>query len=341
MTNISYVIYHFNFLILIMKKFVIFQMLISCLALSAQKEIVLRLNHTINNSTFSYNENFELDGKQNRYTRLQYYLSSFELEHDAGQLTPLTNSYVLASGHIQNYYLGNFNVSSVESISFDVGVDQIANSGNTTNYSAQHPLGPKSPPMDWGWPSGYFFVVTNGLNDADNDNIPETPFELHALGDQMLSHIDPINISPVNSNDTIYINLKVNAEKFLSGLNLSTVGIDHSSSANNLLMCNNAYVMNVFEADNNLNNVIQNPDLNNSIFIDYTIPYAPTINYHFDSPKKTNLTITDINGRVHTKEINLLNEGSYFPIKEFSTGIYIVAIDNGEHMIHKKFNVVQ
>ena len=195
--------------------------------------------------------------------------------------------------------------------------------------------------MDWGWPSGYFFVVTNGLNDADNDNIPETPFELHALGDQMLSHIDPINISTVNSNDTIYINLKVNAEKFLSGLNLSTVGIDHSSSANNLLMCNNAYVMNVFEADNNLNNVIQNPDLNNSIFIDYTLPYAPTINYHFDSPKKTNLTITDINGRVHTKEINLLNEGSYFPIKEFSTGIYIVAIDNGEHMIHKKFNVVQ
>ena len=341
MTNISYIIYHLNFLILIMKRFVILLMFFSCLALCAQKEIVLRLNHTLNNSAFSYNENFELDGKQNRYTRLQYYLSGFELEHDAGQLTTLINSYVLASGHIQNYYLGNFNVSSVESISFDVGVDQIANSGNTTNYSAQHPLGPKSPPMDWGWPSGYFFVVTNGLNDADNDNIPETPFELHALGDQMLSHIDPINISPVNSNDTIYINLKVNAEKFLSGLNLSTVGIDHSSSANNLLMCNNAYVMNVFEADNNLNNVIQNPDLNNSIFIDYTLPYAPTINYHFDSPKKTNLTITDINGRVHTKEINLLNEGSYFPIKEFSTGIYIVAIDNGEHMIHKKFNVVQ
>ena len=100
MKNISYVIYHLNFLILIMKKFVIFQMLFSCLALSAQKEIVLRLNHTINNSTFSYNENFELDGKQNRYTRLQYYLSGFELEHDAGQLTPLTNSYVPTYGYI-------------------------------------------------------------------------------------------------------------------------------------------------------------------------------------------------------------------------------------------------
>ena len=78
--------------------------------------------------------------------------------------------------------------------------------------------------MDWGWPSGYFFVVTNGLNDADNDNIPETPFELHALGDQMLSHIDPINISPVNSNDTIYINLKVNDGEFLVLLGPSGCG---------------------------------------------------------------------------------------------------------------------
>ena len=99
--------------------------------------------------------------------------------------------------------------------------------------------------------------------------------------------------------------------------------------------------MNVFESYTSTNNVIQNSDLNNFIFIDYTLPFAPTINYHFDSNKKTNLTITDINGRVHTKEINLQNEGSYFPIKEFSTGIYIVSIDNGEHMIHKKFNVVQ
>ena len=79
--------------------------------------------------------------------------------HDGGQITLLNNTYVLASGHITNYYLGNFNVSLLESISFDVGVDQIANSGNTTNYPASHPLGPKSPPMDWGWPSDIFLLL--------------------------------------------------------------------------------------------------------------------------------------------------------------------------------------
>ena len=163
-----------------MRFFTIILMLCFFNSANSQKEIVLRLSHALNDSSFKYNENFEVDGNKNYYTRLQYYLSGFELEHDGGQSTILNNVYVLASGHISNYYLGNFNVSSLESISFDVGVDQIANSGNTTNYSSLHPLGPKSPPMDWGWPSGYFFVVTNGFTDADNDNIPETNFQLHA-----------------------------------------------------------------------------------------------------------------------------------------------------------------
>ena len=201
----------------------------------------LRLSHALNDSSFKYNQIFEVDGNKNYYTRLQYYLSGFELEHDGGQATILNNVYVLASGHVSNYHLGNFNISSLESISFDVGVDQIANSGNTTNYSAQHPLGPKSPPMDWGWPSGYFFVVTNGFTDTDNDNIPETNFELHALGDMMLSPIDPIYLSGTNLNDTIYIDLKVNTERFVSGIDLSSVGADHSSSTDNLTMCNNFY----------------------------------------------------------------------------------------------------
>ena len=324
-----------------MKKIILFLLVTLFINVSAQKKIVLRLNHFLNDSTFHYNENFDLDGSQNYYTRLQYYLSGFEIEYDGGQISLLPNTYVLASGHITNYYLGDFSVSNVEAIRFDVGVDQIANSGNTTNFTGSHPLGPKSPPMDWGWPSGYFFVTTNGYTDANNDNNPDTPFELHALGDQMLSPIDQINVNPVNSNDTIYIDLKVNAERFLSGLNLSTVGVDHSSSTNNLLMCNNSYSMNVFESYNIISSSIESPKNNNYIFMDYTLAFAPTINYHFNSNQKVNLKITDINGKVKLYENNLPSEGSYFPLKEFATGIYIVTIDNGLEMIYKKFNVVQ
>jgi hypothetical protein len=325
-----------------MRFFTVILMMFYFSSANSQKEIVLRLSHALNDSSFKYNENFEVDGNKNYYTRLQYYLSGFELEHDAGQLTILNNVYVLASGHISNYYLGNFNISSIESISFDVGVDQIANSGNTTNYSAQHPLGPKSPPMDWGWPSGYFFVVTNGFTDIDNDNIPETNFELHALGDMMLSPVDPIYLSGTNLNDTIYIDLIVNTERFISGINLSSVGADHSSSSDNLTMCNNSSTMNIFEAGYiDVTTLKENNVSSDYIFLDYTLAFAPTINYHFESNNKVNLRITDINGKIHINEKNLVSQGSFFPLKELATGIYIVTIDNGTNKIFKKFNVVQ
>jgi hypothetical protein len=325
-----------------MRFFTVVLMVFYFISANSQKEIVLRLSHAINDSSFKYNEIFEVDGNKNYYTRLQYYLSGFELEHDGGQSTILNNVYVLASGHISNYYLGNFNISSLEYISFDVGVDQIANSGNTTNYSAQHPLGPKSPPMDWGWPSGYFFVVTNGFTDTDNDNIPETNFELHALGDMMLSPIDPIYLSGTNSNDTIYIDLIVNTEKFISGIDLSSVGADHSSSNDNLTMCNNSFTMNIFEPGHiDVTSLKEKYVSSDYIFLDYTLAFAPTINYHFESNNKVNLRITDINGKVHINEKNLKSQGSFFPLKELATGIYIVTIDNGTNRIFKKFNVVQ
>jgi len=325
-----------------MRFFTVVLMLFYIISANSQKEIVLRLSHALNDSSFKYNQIFEVDGNKNYYTRLQYYLSGFELEHDAGQSTLLNNVYVLASGHISNYYLGNFNISSLESISFDVGVDQIANSGNTTNYSAQHPLGPKSPPMDWGWPSGYFFVVTNGFTDTDNDNIPETNFELHALGDMMLSPIDPIYLSGTNLNDTIYIDLIVNTERFISGIDLSSVGADHSSSADNLTMCNNSSTMNIFEPGYiDGTSLKENNVSSDYIFLDYTLSFAPTIHYHFESNNKVNLQITDINGKIHINEKNLVSQGSFFPLKELATGIYIVTIDNGTNRILKKFNVVQ
>lgn len=325
-----------------MRFFTIIIMVFYFSSANSQKEIVLRLSHALNDSSFKYNEIFEVDGVKNYYTRLQYYLSGFELEHDGGQSTALNNVYVLASGHISNYYLGNFNISSLESISFDVGVDQIANSGNTTNYSSQHPLGPKSPPMDWGWPSGYFFVVTNGFTDADNNNIPETNFQLHALGDMMLSPIDPIYLSGTNLNDTIYVDLIVNTERFVSGIDLSSVGADHSSSTDNLTMCNNSSTLNIFEPGYiDVTSLKENNVSSDYIFLDYTLAFAPTINYHFESNNKVNLRITDINGKIHINEKNLVSQGSFFPLKELATGIYIVTIDNGTNRIFKKFNVVQ
>ena len=140
-----------------MKNILITLVVFSSFNLFGQKEVVLRISHALNGNTFSYNQNFTVNGVTNHFTRLQYYLSGISIHHDGGQITSLNNVYVLASGHIKSYYLGSYIFNQVESISFDVGVDQAANAGNTVNYPSHHPLGPQSPPMDWGWPSGIFF----------------------------------------------------------------------------------------------------------------------------------------------------------------------------------------
>jgi len=310
------------------------------LGLNAQKEVVLRINHSLNGIAFNYNQNFDIDGTVSYFTRLQYYLSGIQIHHDGGQITPLSNVYVLASGHIKNYPLGNYSFNQIESISFDVGVDQTANSGNTVNYPSQHPLGPQSPPMDWGWPSGYFFVVSDGYTDSNNDGNPNAPFSLQALGNQMLTSVDPIIVSPVNSNDTIYIDLIANADKFLYGLDLDAVGIDHSSSPNNLAMCNNVINMNVFEAGN-LSMSVQDNSNKNVVYVDYTLAFAPTFNYHFNSSSKLTIDIYNIDGKHILQEPNLTHEGSYFPLKEFASGIYIISLNNGKEKITKKFTITQ
>ena len=58
----------------------------------------------------------------------------------------------------------------------------------------------------------------------------------------MLTPVDPIIVSPVNSNDTIYIDLIANADKFL-WIGPRCSWYRPSSSPNNLAMCNNAINM--------------------------------------------------------------------------------------------------
>ena len=323
-----------------MKKIIIALILLFSFNLHGQKEVVLRISHALNGNTFAYNQNFTTNGVTNYFTRLQYYLSGISVHHDGGQITPLNNVYVLASGHIKSYYLGNYAFNQIESISFDVGVDQAANVGNTVNYPSHHPLGPQSPPMDWGWPSGYFFVVSDGFTDSNNDGTPNTLFSLQALGNQMLTSIDPIIVNPTSSNDTIYVDLIANADKFLHGLDLDAIGVDHSSSPSNLAMCNNALNMSVFEAGS-INTSIENQPPMNFVHVDYTLPFAPTFNYHFNSTNQINLDIYGVDGKHIIHKSNLPHEGSYFPLKEFSSGIYILSLSNGKDKITKKYTVTQ
>jgi hypothetical protein len=306
--------------------------------LFAQNDVNLILNHQFNGNPLSYVDIYQdANGNAIQITRMQYYLSSIEVTHDGGQVTPLNNVYVLTNGNVSNFPLGNFNINNVEDIAFDLGVDYTANHGNTSNYTSQHPLGPQTPLMDWGWPSGYFFLVIDGKVDNTGDGVPNKQFELHALGDAMLRDVDYLDVTANANAGVIDIVLDVNVEDWLTGLSLATVGVDHSGSSNNSTMCSNTVDYQVFQT--NATASVNTYEKSYEITTDYTIAYAPTLNYRFERNTNFNLQILDTQGRKVLVADDLGFEGNFFVRKELNTGMYFAVFTDGDISYTHKFYV--
>ncbi len=319
-----------------MKKILLLVLSISSFSISAQTDLILNLNFKFENQPFAYNSVYNSTsqgGAVVEFDRIQFYMSSINIAYDGGQTLTLTNEYVLTHANVSQYPLGSYFINNIEEINFDMGVDYAANHGNSSNWPNGHPLSPQTPLMDWGWPSGYFFIVIDGRIDDDNDGIANKVFQLRALGDQMLT---AVNVSPnvnVDNNNT-YINLDVNIDGWIEDLDLSTIGIDHSSSANNLAVCNNTNTYNVF-SQSALTSVTEHI-IPSYITIDYTMKYAPVLNYKFQ--EESDLMVTDIKGKLVIND-KVKQEGNYFINKELKSGIYIATFSNRKETISKKFYV--
>ena len=296
----------------------------------AQTDVNLILTHEFNGEPFYYGQNLTtIDGKIVSLSRVQYYLSGFEVTDDVGAPIPLSDVYVLASGNISNYPLGNFNISSVQDISFDLGVDSVANHGNTANWPSHHPLSSQSPSMDWAWPSGYFFFVINGQVDSDGDNIPETEFQLNGLGDHLL-HPVSVNCSAGLVDSTITLDLYVNIADWLAGMNLASIGYAHDGGTHNQKVSSNTSDHTVFSCEPSVTFLEINNGPKNSLFVDRTFAYAPTIYYQLETNQPVDITVHDLNGKVVAAKYSTTPEGNYFIGKELAPGMYWARFENND-----------
>ena len=302
-----------------------------CLSTSllfGQINVELNLNHEFDGSAFMYNQEYVTQqGKKVVFTRVQYYLSSFQLHHDGGQISDLTGVYVLASGNVTQYDLGSFNVSEIDSFYFDLGVDSVNNHIGVSSWPSTHPLAAQSPPMDWGWPAGYLFLAIEGQVDADGDGTPETSFIMHGIGDFLLKHV---NISsPFSENGgTVELSLNVNIADWVRDLDLPNVGIQMNGHSINQQLCENTNTYNVFSTQSTIG--LDGPVLlqKNNIYVNYQLSYAPTICYQLFTEKKIDFTMIDASGRVVLKENSLEPSGNLFVRKELANGIYIAQFAN-------------
>ncbi len=295
-------------------------------SLNAQS-VELNLHHQFDGSDFAYGTNYFLDdGTAVKFDRVQYYLCGFNLTHDGGQSTVVNDSYILASANVTNYTIGNATVSTIEGISFDLGVDYNANHLGTGSWPGNHPLSAQSPSMDWGWPAGYFFFVIDGFVDNNGDGIPNEAFQLRGLGDALLRNV---SFSGLTMSGNI-VDMYVNIADWVKNLILENVGFDHSGSANNVQVADNTNAETVFTMQSNASASLEEITEENKVYANYTLEYAPTLFYDLITSRKVDLTIIDMNGRVVLESTDLDPEGNFFIKKELPSGSYVATFSNEE-----------
>ena len=147
----------------------------------AQININVDIKHKLYGEDFSLGkESFTDLGMAFDADRLQYYMSDFSVTHDGGTVTQVSDKWVLVNASTAtSFQLDLDSVSSVEAISFYIGVDPDHNHLDPSTFPSSHPLAPKNPSMHWGWTAGYRFVAIEGNCGEDLGE----EYQFHALGD--------------------------------------------------------------------------------------------------------------------------------------------------------------
>jgi len=185
---------------------------------SAQTTVKFQINHLLKDQAFAFNQKASnnLDNEFN-VKRLEYYLSGISLTHDGGKITKASDVYILVNaGNAVDVDLGKFDITTLESINFSVGVDPTVNNQNPTQWSASHALSPKSPSMHWGWAAGYRFVALEGKTGSSLSTI----FEIHALGNDNYFKIS-IPTKGAMDNGELVIELDADYTEALSNIDIS------------------------------------------------------------------------------------------------------------------------
>lgn len=220
-----------------MKKSILILLIsIFTVSLGAQTKVKLRITHEMNGQAFALNTATTNNLNNNlNFNRVQYYLSGFKLIHDGGTTTAANEVYLLVdASKNQDFDLGTFTFTTLETIAFSTGVDKAKNHLNPANYAASHALAPKSPTMHWGWTSGYRFATLEGKSGT---SLSKT-WELHGLFDDYYQEI----VMPITSameNGELIITMTADYAKALNGINVENGMISHGLEEEDATMLNN------------------------------------------------------------------------------------------------------
>ncbi len=205
-------------------------LLVSSLLVAQSKNVHLHLNHLLNGAPLEYMKTVK--SPSNYYVKvelLRYYLSNIVLTHDGGKTDTLTEKWILVDPSVNNDYdLGNFDFTNIESIELGLGIEKTYNHLDPTTYPEKHPLGLQEPSMHWGWAAGYRFITFEGYAGATEQNVT-TNFQLHTLDDKNYKTVK-IPIQASGQGDKRMIVLDADYANLLNGIKATAGPINHGAA---------------------------------------------------------------------------------------------------------------
>ena len=197
------------------------------LTATAQTTVKFKINHLLEDQAFAFNQKASnnLDNEFN-VKRLEYYISAMSLTHDGGKITKADDVYILVDGWSSvDLELGKFDITTLESINFSIGVDPGVNNQDPTQWPSNHALAPKSPSMHWGWSSGYRFVAIEGKTGSSLN----TTFEIHALGNENFFKVS-IPTKGSMDNGSLVVELDADYTEALANIDISSGLVIHGTT---------------------------------------------------------------------------------------------------------------
>ncbi len=296
----------------------------------AQNKVTLHLSPRLGAAPFALNTPVSAGSYEYKITRLEYYISEIKITHDGGQVTPMTDMYLLVRPAIDSMYdLGTHpDITNVESITFSVGVDQAHNHLDPAAYPANHPLAPQNPAMQWGWSAGYRFVAIEGKAGTNFAN----DYEIHALGDANYKTLTLNTVAENQSNGDKTIHLVADYAQVLNSINVSAGLIVHGSTGKAVTLMNNMKNV-VFSAETatmtidpsfeGTFSVSPNPSATGRVIATMTLPAG------FDY----RITLTDLAGRVVLNQPLAAANSSFVFENNFNEGVYLVHLWQNERPV--------
>ena len=309
----------------------------------SQKNIFLDISPMFQGSSLDMNVNYTAwDGKTIKFDHFDYYLSDLQIFHDGGQ-SILLDSVFLVEPQNHTLYLGGYDVSQIEQISFVVGVPKPMNTQTGVDaidislYPENHPLSFQTPSMYWGWQAGYMHMIMGGYADDNGDGTLEAYFEMHNLGNLNQKFVELPGIIQTNtSSSQIDILLNCQVDRWINSIPLSSVGIAHGETGLNATILNNSLTEDVFIQPANAS--IPSHGSNSKIYFSNQST-ALTIHWN-EIADLDKILVYDINGKI-VKELPSTSPTGQVAIENLDNGYYVIQFFNRNSLLIGSLNAVQ